>query len=336
VSTVADWLIHLADPLGPGTARPRRPLAAAQAPALFDQAERHGVLAPVLLNFERERYDSQFDAVRADAVRRHHAAVGFSLLLQHQADALLRGIEAAGLAAIVVKGPVFARCLYPDRSLRRFTDIDILAAPDAVAGIADLLAQREFLMAERAPPRQPLEWKWLHRDHDNLTIEVQTDLIHAAALRPALSLTYADVAGGAAAGDTQGPAVLLLIAAIHGAGHHYERLLHLVDICQAARAMRTVADEQQLERLIGQTGSRFAVVTGLNIAACCFDEPRLTALAKALGPVRLAGLAGALIDRSVIASTMNRQRALHSWRRSAYRELLKRPAADRGYRRRVE
>ena len=324
MTVVADWLFHLADPLGPKKPQPRRRLSAAQARELFVQAECHGVLAAALRHFEFPRDSAEFDAIRDAAFRSHHQAVGFSLMLRQHGNALMQAVKAQELPAIVIKGPVFARRLYPDPALRRFTDIDILAAPEAVRRLAELLSAMNFELADQAAGPDPQEWKWLHREHRDVMIEVQCNLIHAAALRTALSLRYVDLVPDNDRSEAECPAALLLVATVHAAGHHFERLVQVVDICQAARNLRTAKDQQRLEELILQTQSRMAAVTGLTIAGRLFEEPDCLNIAKAIGPVRFAAIGTALIDRSVVGSTMTRNRYLHSWRRAAYRELLKR------------
>jgi hypothetical protein len=321
VSAIADWLIHLADPLGPKTPSPRRALSAAQARELFVQAERHHVLAAVLHNFPFP--PAGFETIRAEATLSHNRALGWDLMLRQQGTAVTQAIGAAALPAAIVKGPVFARCLYPDRTLRHFSDIDILAAPQAIVPIGRLLTELGYELGEQKPPGpDPQEWQWIHPDF-KVVIEIQTNLVHNAALRAAMSLRYADLVEEENCFEAESPASLLVIAAIHGARHHFERLLHVVDVCQAARHIDSPKRERRLERLIGQTNGRLALVTGLRLAGRVFAEQRCLDLANSIGPVRYANIAGALIDRSVLASTMSNRRFLHSWRRNAYRELLK-------------
>lgn len=322
---IAQWLVYLADPLGPRVSRPRRTLNARQASELFSQAELHGVLASVLRGFEFPSNDSLFAAIRADVVARHYTAVGFSLMLRLHAQAIMRMITAAGLRAVIVKGPVFARRIYPDPTLRRFTDIDILIAPEAIPQIEPILVDQGFVLADRGNHVTKSEWKWLHRDNPALMIEVQSNLVHAAGLRAVLSLGYADLAPEGHADEAERPAALLAVAVVHGgSGHHYERLQHVVDVCQAARCLTSVEEERRLELLITRTGARLAAVAGLELAGRLFDEPRCFVLARALGPARYARFTRLLITRSVVTSTMSRTRPIHSWRRLAFRELLKR------------
>ena len=171
-------------------------------------------------------------------------------------------------------------------------------------------------------------------DHrDVVAVEVHANLVHTPSMRRAVSLTYADIED-----NPQSPAALLIIAIIHGGvGHHFQRLGHVVDICQAARHLRT-EDEAHFEGLVARSGARLAAVTGLELAAHLFADPRCREIARVIAPARHAAVARRLIGPSVITSAMNGSRFLHSWRRSVFRQLLKsgtgegpsgRPAASR-------
>jgi len=163
------------------------------------------------------------------------------------------------------------------------------------------------------------EWKWVKRDNPTLMIEVHTDLVHAPSLRASLSLTYDDLAE-----DTETPAGCLMIAIVHGAfSHGFERLQHVVDVCQAARAL-PAADERHFEKLVERTGARYAAAVSLDLAGRMLAEPRCYEIAQALGPESSLRIARLLIDRSVLTTTKTRWRAVYSWRRQMFRELLKR------------
>ena len=258
--------------------------------------------------------------VKADALARHRSKLTYSLMLRSHGEAVTAA--AAGLPVVIVKGPVFSRTIYPSPGLRNFTDIDLLIAPEAEPQLARVLEQQGFKLAEydRDPDRQ--EWKWLHRDNDALMIEVHTNLVHHPELREAMSISYEDVAGIA-----ETPAALLTVALVHGALERYELLRHVVDVCQAARAVDTSEEERRFEALVQQTGARFAAIAGLDLAYRLFGEPRCRELARGLGPARYTALARLLLGRSAITSTMGGTRVLHSWRRQGFRVLLKRGGA---------
>jgi hypothetical protein len=310
------WLLHCADPLGPRVSPPAHLPSPRTAHEMVRQAELHGVLPALLRHFPFDQ-DPALAPVKADTRARHRTGLGFSLLLRAQAEALMA--ELAGLPVTVMKGPAFARHLYPDPQLRGFTDVDLLAAPQALPQLAVVLEARGYGLGEVDDPDRPQEWKWLHRENTALMVEVQTNLIHRADLCPILSVTYDDIAAAPTA-----PAALLLTALIHGgAGHRYKRLQHIVDILQGARALAGAAEEARFEALVVRTGARFVAVVGLELAGRLFHEPRCHQIARALGPVRYTRLARVLLGRTVAASTMARSGWFHSLRRLPLRPLIK-------------
>ena len=320
MSYLDDWVVHCADPFWSIARLPRGRLPPERVDELIEQADAHGVLGALLQNFPSFATDPAFETGLEAAQRRHRANAAFSLMLTREADVLMVGMRDS--AAAVVKGPVFARTIYPKTTLRCFTDIDVLIAPEALSRMNEALADRGFRMAESSPASGPREWKWLHRDNDRVMVEVQTDLIHANSLRDVMSLPFSLIAD-----RPDGPAALLLVALIHGSGHQYERLQQVVDICQAARALQGEAEERRFEDLVRAANARFASVAGLGLAHSIFLEPRCREIARALGPVRHQRLAGVLLDQNVVMSTMDGRRASYGWRRQAFRWLIKQGAA---------
>jgi len=297
---------------------PRRKLQPSAAQALVAQADAHGVLPAVLRHFPPFSGDPDYMAAKAEAEALSRSARAFALMLRSESDALTS--IAVGLPMTVVKGPVFARAIYPEPKLRTFTDIDILAAPAAIPGLAAILVERGYDVVDKDAGIERKEWKWVHRENKLLMIEVHTDLVHAPSLRRCVSLCYEDIAG-----EARTPAGCLLVALVHGAySHCFERLQQVVDVCQAARALTTTADEQRFATLIDRTGFRLAAVLGLDLAGRLLAEPRCQAIARELGWDRRVGVARLLMTGTVVTSTKTSRRVLHAWRRQAFRELLKR------------
>ena len=316
MSHVADWVIYGADPLGPRGRPPLRRPRPNLAEAYADQAESHGVLGSFIHNFPAYRNDPRFEPALSDAKRRHRSGAMFSLILSREADSISSAI--AKLPATIVKGPVFARSIYPKESFRCYTDIDLLVDPEALGAMGAILTERGFVLAECHPIDDPREWKWLHRDNPALMVEVQTDLVHAESLRRIMSLPYEALASA-----PQSPASLLLVALIHGGGHHYQRLQHIVDICQAARGLQGAAEEARFDALLRKTNSHFVAVTGLKLAAKILREPRCRTIAREIGSVRLQTISGLLLGPQMVMSTTEPNRRRHSWRRSVFRWLMK-------------
>ena len=231
-----------------------------------------------------------------------------------EAEALVA--NARGLPITIVKGPVFARNIYPKTDLRCYTDIDILAAESALPRLSQILGDNGYSLAE--PSQNQREWQWINKTNNALMVEVQTNLIHADSLVGSISLDY-ELIGA----SPEGAPELLLVALVHGAAHHYDRLQLVVDICQAARHLTGEAEEIRLEKLVRATKSRFAAVVGLRLAGRTMREPRCLQLARALGGNIYGPICDMLLTETVVMSAMTDRRIVHSWRRQLFRWLLK-------------
>ncbi|MGE0751686.1 MAG: nucleotidyltransferase family protein [Variibacter sp.] len=315
--SLTDWLICCADPQEARGRQPRRALTREAAHALVLQAQGHGILPAVLRNCQPLADNPEFAEVKRQAQLDHGAAFAFSQLLRWQADAIMEA--AKGLSLTLVKGPVFARKLYPTPKYRPFGDIDVLAAPAALPDFEAILDKQGFAPAGRglAPERQ--ESQWVHRDNPHLVVDISTDLIHAPSLQGTISVRYEHIAA-----HPEGPAELLLVAAAHGSWHLFERLQHLVDICQAARALGPAEEQARFLELVARTRLGLGAALGLTLAGRWFCEPRCLQLAQALGQRLRVEIARALISRAVVTSSVTDLRAFYSWRRGLFREMLKR------------
>ena len=278
------------------------------------KANAHKVLASVLKNLSLLNADSTFEQILGEAHQQRVEAAALSTMLRHHADAILK--DAKRLPVAVVKGPKFA-ALYPP-GLRPFGDIDLLVAPSALPQIASLLQAHGFRRNEAASDQSRLEQAWLHRDNDVLLVEVHTNLVHSARLRPVYSLTYDDLEG-----NTDSPGTLLSIAVMHGAMHFFAWLRHVVDICQAARALRTAEQESQFEALTNRTGIKLAAIIGLTAAYRLFAEKRCLEIAQALGQPRDYRFGRLLLEGTVLSAAMEGRLVYNSWRRFGFRELLR-------------
>jgi hypothetical protein len=233
-------------------------------------------------------------------------------MLKHHAGAI---IEAAGeLPIALVKGPTFA-ALYPP-GLRPFGDIDLLVGPDALPQLAAILETHGFERLEGSDPTR-LEDAWLHRDNRVLMVEVHTNLVHSHRMRTAFSLTYRDLEEQAYKSGA-----LLAVAVMHGAMHYFAWLRHVVDICQAVRAINTPEEESRFESLVDRTGTRMASIIGLALAYRLFREDRCLEIARALGSPGDFRFARLLIEGAVVSAPMDGKIIYNSWRRFVFRELL--------------
>jgi hypothetical protein len=330
------WLIHLADPARRVPAPSRFP-DTGQIETLLAAAENHGVLPAVVralgavLATKAAHVSGEQDMVAAalEAARLRLAyQTGFGMLLAHHAASVMEALSAARVAGTIVKGAAFARRLYPDASLRTFTDVDVLvpeAQRDEAAKVMRALAFELFEFEDRRG-KDYHEQKWLLPAQRNVMIEVHSNLVHSPKLRggkAGMSVRYEDVLA-AGDGDSNAPTALLFVAAAHAAvGHQFDRLQHLVDVVQAARGAAGAIDEGRLASVARRCGVALAIAAALDLAGRTFREAVATELARRMMPGRLNRLACLMLSPRLVVRAQSKARAQGSWRRKVFRQALR-------------
>ena len=334
------WLVALSDPMM-RMPMPAQPMPSDELTFLLEAASVHGVLASVAANIGRlaaghregeivagREAQQTVAAASTELERRVALLAGQNLLLTHHADRITAAFTGRGLAAAVVKGPMFAQRLYPRPMDRSFTDIDVLVAPPSLQASNGILQELGYERApSRAPQRDYGEYKWVLPQNPILLIEIQTDLIHSPTLRAGIRLGYADLLA-AGDGDAADATALLLLAAVHGAaGHQFERLQPAVDVLQAVRGAAGPVDANRLARAARATGSTVALQSALDLTARLFNEASARDLADALSPAPWRRMRRSLVSPAVVLRAQTRIGGRDSWRRRALREIIRRSGA---------
>lgn len=324
------WLLRFADPEAAPDAAALPRLTSGQFLALSGEAARHGVLPALAHALKAPVVAARLPPQGAETAWRQvrdtiQVQVAFNLLLAHHADRLFRPIRAAGLPVALVKGRVFGERLYLDPSLRTFTDLDLLMPPSAVPAIEAILGEAGFERVDDPSRDDYEEVKWLHRERREVMVEMHGNLVHSPRLRSSLSLAWEDLATAPGWPDAPAPEALLLIASVHGASsHQFDRLQHLVDVTLAARRLAAApAGLDWLEETVARTRTRLALVAALDLAARAFDDEACRDLAARFGPVRYRAAARRLVTPLLSAAAYGPTAGLGSWRRKAFRHLLK-------------
>lgn len=320
-------LIALADP---ESKRVPPALSTERAQLLLSQAERHGVLPAVLRKLRPVLASQELLPIRDAFAGRFSAGVAFNMQLRAEAKRLIQALRTANQPALLIKGQDFADHIYPDPLLRPTSDIDLIVPVERLAEVESVVAVNGFELLPDQREDEQLERKWIHSGHRQLMLEIQGNLVHAPGLRSRLSLGFAELCPNGDPAEAARPSARLAIAGVHAASsHHFEMLRLVVDVLQAARHLRGAAEEQALQDLIRRSGTRLALVTALDLAARLYGEPRCRELADGLAPVRFRATAKLLISADVVMAMETGERAMQSWRRSLFRELLKRgPGRD--------
>lgn len=286
-------LCRLADPEAAAVAVP-----ADAVDPLLRLARDHNVLPVVTRKLAAQHATADLKAAQGELT----VLVGLSMHLRGIATKVDRYIAERELEAVIVKGPVFARQLYPTPSDRPFTDIDIMVAPSARAPIGELLTSlgyRLFLKPLLDHTEQNQEEKWIQPDMDALLIEVHGNLVHYRGLRRRISFGYAEFMrsgeGNPGAGLPQ-----FFVAVVHAAlGHKFHQLRLLVDVLQAFRHL-TPDEVAALPDMARRLGLALEARLCLELIGGLFELPAAAAAAGRIAGGSASGLATRLVDGAAV------------------------------------
>ncbi len=290
---------------------------------LLKAADVHGLTAIVLRKLSENdgwkrrlpEGSRKLDQARETAV----LSMGLTMMLEHYYLAISEKLAKARLRAVVVKGPVFARNLYSHVNDRPFTDIDLLAHPDDMAEVGQILAELGFTrfskgMWDRSDTYQ--EQKWLLGGNANIMIELHGNLVHYPSLRRRVSFGYADFKK-ASQKEVDCPVALFMTAVVHASlGHKFHKLQLLVDILQAFRRL-SEAEVAVLVTVAAQLSLRLEVALCLNLIADTFGDPRAKHVAQRVALPAQSALASSLVSPQMLLETQGQSRL----RRHAFRWL---------------
>jgi hypothetical protein len=298
-------------------------------PLIFRVAELHGVLPTVVRAAERDAaargIEASADCRKAieDARLKVAYYTGHGLLLTHHADRVMAAFRSSNIKAAVVKGATVAKRLYPQPALRTFGDVDVIIDPKDRPSVHEIMPSLGFEQFTFRDASDHCEDCWLLSSNKKIMVEVHTNLVHSPKLRQALSLSYHDILA-AGDGDPEAATALLLVAAIHGSvGHQFERLQLVVDVVLAASGAAGPIDVDRLRDVANRNGLMMALITALDLAGRTFSDRKCQDLARQLDASLLSRLPGMILTPQLVIRTHSPNRAMHSWRRKVFRQLLR-------------
>jgi hypothetical protein len=149
-----------------------------------------------------------------------------SLVIDRVTGETVAALRQAGVPSVVLKGPVIARLLYGDGTVRAYGDSDLLVPEPQLAQAEGVLRELGFqpsVMSEdfpSRPERHAAEWR---RERDNSYVDVHWTLPGAAAppqrVWEAISADAAESTVGGVAVNVSGEAATALLLALHVASH---------------------------------------------------------------------------------------------------------------------
>lgn len=285
-------LCSLADPEAPAVEVSRGAVD-----PLLKLAGDHNVVPVVTRKLASQHSSAALTAAQSEVT----LLVGLSLHLRGIAAKVDRYIADNHLEAVIVKGPVFARLIYPTPADRPFSDIDIMVAPSARAPIGEFLKGLGYHLFQKPlldHTEQNQEEKWVRADMSALLIEVHGNLVHYQGLRRRISFGYAEYMRCGA--DTALPQ--FFVAVVHATlGHKFHQLRLLVDVLQAYRHLG-VDEVAALPGMVRQLGLALESRLCLELIAALFDVPGAHATARRIAGGKASDLATRLVDSAAVLS----------------------------------
>jgi hypothetical protein len=332
------WLLALSDPDGRRDI-PRHPLPADRWADLCEIADYHGVLPAVATNARRAATAHGVDRLIADAnagqtlertldeaKRRLIDRASLSLAIRGQIREIATAFRRAGGPVALLKGADFADHLYPDPSLRPFTDLDLLVPQSAMADAEETISRLGYVSREPSMKHAGGygQRRWVRPNRYEGAVEIHWNLVNSPTIRRGVTLSWEDLAFETDAPDgvirPTAPA-RLLIAAVHAAASHgFDRLQPLYDVSLASRHCESPADVRWLWETTRRTGARLPLAASLALCRRLFDEPACSRLQQAMGLHRRGAWSVLLTPGAVLRGHAR----LDSVRRQIFREMLKR------------
>lgn len=215
-------------------------------------------------------------------------------------------LEACGIRSLALKGPVLVQQAYAGRPLRQFNDLDLYVRPDDAAAAMSALGAPPATAGEQAArirftadtvlwplgPDVPVELHWRFQP---AFFSLPMTMLHVWE-----RTVEVDLAGGRV--RTPGPVDTMILLAVHGAAHAWERLLWICDVSAAASRLEHANWEALLieaERL----GLRRIVGLSLALAEGLLDTPLLPQVSRWVREVPQVGRLGRDVMRAAFGES---------------------------------
>lgn len=271
--------------------------------SVVDRAQDHCVV-PLLYASLRAAAPAEVPAATMSALQYQAVrSAGRSLYLAAELARLLAQLEARGIPAVPYKGPLLAAQVYGNITLRQPGDLDILIRRQDFPRARDVLTAHGFRPSQEHSPAEERRYAQTHheyqfmREDDQVSVELQWELSRLAFPFP---LGYDGVRDRLVRVDLAGVTVpciaveqQLIILAVHGSKHVWNRLQWICDIAEIVRRNPSI-DWPRLFREAGALGAGRMLALGLLLARTLLDA---SVPAEALRRVEADGQARMLSDR---------------------------------------
>lgn len=286
-----EWsvLLECASP-SHGSLRLAQLLRSADGSRLLVLAEEHGVighLAACLCGLQEELVTPE---IKRQLAGRQRAQNFLTLRLTAELFRLLERFASAGIAALVVKGPVLAMQAYGDPAMRSYGDLDLLVRQ------SDIRRATELMMAAGYQAAVPLSaidagkipGQYLFSKPDSkLLVELHNDftLRYFPRRLPIEDFFARQIRVRLDAHEAPALSVEdeLVLICIHGAKHFWERLIWIADVAALVSRQSSI-DWDRAAESAKAVGAERMLHTGLRLAADLLHTPlpeKVSALVQA-------------------------------------------------------
>jgi hypothetical protein len=266
---------------------------------LLELAEEHGVihlLAVGLREFDEAIVPAAF---RARLLERQRSYALSALSLIAEMIRILDRFGAAGIQALVLKGPALSLQAYGDATARQYGDVDLLVRQKDICRATELMIAAGFAAdipaAAVAAGKIPGEYLF-SRPNTKVIVELHTEKTlryfpnSLAIERVFEQQTKLEFEGHAV--PTLSNEDALVAACTHGAKHCWERLMWIADLA-AMLSRPTVLNWEAVGRIAESLGAQRIVHTGLLLASELLHAPLPSSVEENARADRWAGkLAG--------------------------------------------
>jgi len=268
---------------------------------------RHGLLPLLNLHLGDAAPERVPPPVREELRRSAEETARAGLRLTAALLRLLDRMDAAGVRALPYKGPVLAVQAYGSVGLRPFADLDVLVPPAELDRAAAVLTAEGYRPRYRFTPRQDAafrrvdgDYPWEHPETGALVelharvssrrfgVPLETEALWARAVRVPL---------GGRSVPAPGPEDHLLVLAVHGCKHRWERLEWICGVAELLRGGEADGDAL-LERARG-VGAERMLLLALALARGLLDAPLPAAVSARVAADPEAGALAAEVARGL-------------------------------------
>ena len=243
---------------------------------VIDVAAAHGV-KPLLCHNLTNRCAASVPKTLLVQFRRYIQAHAFNnLFLTRELIRLLGLLEKNGISAIPWKGPVLAAMAYGNVALRQFGDLDILVRQDDAMRGKDLLFSAGYRLQYEGSAESAVAFHSarkvyeLIREDGRVVVELHwaiTSQTFPFRLDPAsLWENIATISLEGAPVHNLSPEDLLLVLCVHGAKHHWGKLMWISDIAEVLRTYSNKIDWKRLTQRADGLGGARMLFLGLLLA----------------------------------------------------------------------